>query len=329
MCATPNVVDKAKRYTKSDVRARDLPGMRWFILSLYVAFVSAARPVLTLSGWPLPMQFSNHIGIALTFLLMGIGTYRYLITQKVHLLYRKSYLMKTKIWFALLVMLACYGIFRRNEFLYVIREMIVFSYIGVFLLFGGDDRFWQVMVKHLTILFYAGCLLIFVFFQVPMASIEELGKDIGALTLVGERYTWSVSYYLRPLIATGLLIGMWGLIGREGRTWKIFQIPAWFLFFACEVGLFKFRAAAGFVILAVLSYILLKPYLEQRLRLGIPLIFLSLCFVAFTYYISTQSWELVINRVAESRQGEGIFGSRLAEFHAYMSDMGLMVLAGR
>lgn len=94
MRATANFGAKTKSHAQAEVKARNLLGMRWMLIGLYVAFFAGARPALSLWGWPLPMQFANHIGIALTFLLMAIGTYQYLVTQKVNLLYRKSYVMK-------------------------------------------------------------------------------------------------------------------------------------------------------------------------------------------------------------------------------------------
>jgi hypothetical protein len=202
--------------------------------------------------------------------------------------------------------------------------------MGVFLLLGVDDRVWYGLDKHLTVVCYVGAALIVLYYQEPLP--EFYGVHIGDLLEPGEplinfRSTNSTAILLRPLIGPALLLGMRGLVRRDGGVWRIAQIAALPVFFACEVGIFKFRSEAIFCALTIISFLLLRPLLEKRLRPTMSVILLSVALLGLGYYVSTESFQLFANRQVVETTGP--LDYRLQELEACRTDLGWQLLVGR
>jgi hypothetical protein len=206
-------------------------------------------------------------------------------------------------------------------------EALSFAYMGVYLLLGVDDKFWHAINPHLTILFYLSAAAIFLYFEVPMVQIIEEGyaERYGDVN----RYAYTIGSSLRPLLGAGLLLGIWGLVRRDTGTWKYAQAPAPFVYFAVEAGIFKFRSAAGFVLLGVLSFLLLRPLLERRIRVSRVVWVLLIVAAAGGYFVTTESGAILGQRTFEDTQNEKPFDSRIRELEAFVVDLKWEIVTGR
>jgi len=258
-----------------------------------------------------------------------MGTIMYVRSLNLRLLYRKSHLVKVKIWFFLTVILTVYGFILGTPLDDIGKEMIAFSYIGIFLLFGGDDRFWYIAIRHLMILFYIGVVLSLLFIKVPAPILTYSGITFDVANPINFRYTNSIGYLFRPLIMSGIFLGMWGLVRRNGGVSRILQIFALFFFLLINVFFFQFRSVALLVLIGGLGFLLVRPLLERRVRPGISAIFLSLVILGFIYYTTTESFEMFMERGFIKYNKLIIFNSRQAELDAYISDIGWGALIGR
>ena len=305
-------------------------GILLLIIGLYIAFITAIRPVLMIHGWPISMRLTNHLGINSAFFFICTGGLLYILKRPKTRQQPKVYRLRIKLWFIGTAVFTLFGYLLGNLFLSVVREMMLFTYIGLFLSIGGDDILWENLSIHLTIFFYLGTFLILTHFQTPMTDIPELrNTEIAPPADPNSRFTWSIGYYMRPLLGSGLLLGMLGLIQREMNIGKIFRSLSWLFYFTAEVVVFKFRSPAAYILLSALSFFLIRPYLSYRLRPSKYIFIISLFLLAFWYYTSRAEWDILQDRVTQSAEGVGLFASRSEEFNSFLSDLKEQVLIGR
>jgi hypothetical protein len=300
--------------------------MTYFLLAIYTNYALLLRPVLYQWGLSLPDTYFGIYGASLTILFVLTGANQYLKSGGASWSCTRRHRKDVKLWFSLIASLGVYGVLRGNAASSVYREVFVFFEMGAFLLLGADDRFWQGIEKHLTVLFYLAVALIFVYQQTPVPAMyaSPLG---GAADLVNFRSSNSVAYYIRPLIGPGLLLGMWGLVRRGGGVWRIAQVSALVLFFGCEAAVFQFRSEAVFTALAVVSFLLLRPIFERRLRPGVSTSLLVAVVLGLGYYLGTESWTALERR--QTVDDPDMMSYRFAELEAYKADLGWNVLVGR
>ena len=327
--AMSNVATKDNRRISPKVRARNVPGMRCILLGFYATAFTLCTPIFYYFSIPVPLRYINLFGWSIVFVIVVMGTIMYVRSLNLRLLYRKSHLVKVKIWFFLTVILTVYGFILGTPLDDIGKEMIAFSYIGIFLLFGGDDRFWYIAIRHLMILFYIGVVLSLLFIKVPAPILTYSGITFDLADPINFRYTNSIGYLFRPLIMSGIFLGMWGLVRRNGGVSRILQIFALFFFLLINVFFFQFRSVALLVLIGGLGFLLVRPLLERRVRLGISAIFLSLVILGFIYYTTTESFEMFMERGFIKYNKLIIFNSRQAELDAYVSDIGWGALIGR
>ena len=307
-----------------------VPGLRLIILAIYANCFILCRPVLYFAGLTLPDAYFGTYGSLLTMVLVAAGMYKYVQYGQSVQCCSTRYRAKVSLWFLLLAIFAIYGILLGNEGSLIYREAFLCSEMGVFLLIGADDRVWYGLDKHLTVIFYLGAALIVTYYQTPAPEFYRI--QIGSLLEPGEsainfRSTNSTAVLLRPLLGPGLLLGMWGLARRDGGAWRFAQIAALPTFFACEVGIFKFRSEAAFAGLAITSFLLLRPFLEKRLRPTMSVILLSAVLLGVGYYVTTESYQLLESRqVFESKD---LMDYRFEELDAFNADLGWQILVGR
>jgi hypothetical protein len=305
------------------------PGLRLVVFAIYVNCIILCRPVLYFGGLSLPDAYFGVYGSLLTIILIAAGMFKYLEYGSINQLCSRQYKNKITLWFLAIILLGIYGILLGNDWNLIYRETFLCVEMGVFLLLGIDDRFWYGLDKHITCAFYLGVALILIYYQVPIP--EFYGLHMNTLLEPGEpivnfRSTNSTAVLLRPLLGPGVLIGMWGLVRRDGGVWRIAQIAALPAFFACEVGIFKYRSEAIFAALAVASFLLLRPMLEKRLRPTMSVILLSVVLLGLAYYVSTESYQLLERRQEESVNG---MDYRFDELDALRADLGWQILVGR
>ena len=307
----------------------EVPGGSWIFLGLYLTCLITCRPILYLLGVSLSLRAISQLGDSLAFFLIVVGTYKYIASAMPNALYRGRYRQQVWAWFFFVLFFAVYGfLLQHNEWADVGKEFIGLSYIGVFLLLGGDDRVWYALSKHLTCIFYVGAVLILVFYDTPGVNITSDDTMQYASTFMSNRYLSTIGYNLRPLIGSGVLLGTFGLVRRDRGLWRVLQILALGVTFACEVFLFKFRSGATIILLAGLSILVLRPVYEGRIQLVKTVILLTLGLVGIGYYIKSEASELLRGRFFLETQQEPLFQSRNAELDAYMEQMGWKVLIG-
>lgn len=305
-----------------------VPGMRWMVVSLYVTWLVGCRQVFYHWGIPLPLRFTSQVGNSLALLLFVFGATRYLRLSSTRRLWQSSHFKRVCLWLCMVPALGLYGSLAfGNAWNTIGIEALSLIYMGLFALLGVDDRFWHAIDGHLTILFYLTATGIFLYYDVPMVQVLDEGssEQIGDFS----RYSFTIGSTLRPLLGPGVLLGIWGLIRRDTRLWKCMQIPAPFVFFAIEGGIFKFRSTAVFVLLAFLGFLVLRPLLEHRARVGTAILLVLLSVAAGQYFMTTESGAVLERRAFEDTQGEGLLDVRRSELQAYVSDLGLQVLIGR
>ncbi len=317
---------KSKRHKKDRMRL----GIALIITALYIAFFTAARPVFVHWGWPIPMRTTNHIGVGLTFICMVSGVCLYVPYIFYSAPFTKSFRRKITWWFLAIFVLFIMGYLRTNSIFSALSEFLVFTYLGIFFVLAGDDIFWHQLLKHLTLLFYLGVFLILLFFNTPLSPIvHDNPNSFLENNETSLRFTWSIGYYLRPLISIGILIGMAGMVRPKLDYMKGIQIASLLFYFFIEVGIFKFRSQSIIAMLTIASFYLLKPLLSQKIRPSKNSLFLFLSILAFGVFINTQSWRQFKERTTGGPSGQGILTSRIQEATAFFNDIGIDILWGR
>ena len=263
--------------------------------------------------------------------LLAIGIYRYIQCCPIHNNFTDSHCRRIYYWFLLLALFACYGILRGNELVTIGKESTAFCYIGFFLVLGGDDRFWAHLRKPLTALFYIGAFLVVSFANTPAVQVAEdaVTQNLTADVSVAHRNIFSLGYTLRPLMASGLLLGIWGLVSKQKGLWRNLQMAAPVVLFACEVGLFLFRSTGAYVVLAGASYLILCPVFERRVHMGRTILVLCAAAIGVTVFAATETSDYFLARLSAETQKEGLFESRNAELGAYLDDLRWETISGR
>jgi len=231
----------------------------------------------------------------------------------------------------LLALFVGYGVARGNDLMAISKELTALCYVGFFLILGGDDRFWAYLSKPLTVLFYAGAILVVAFANTPIVQAvgDEVRQDLTAPVAVAHRNILSLGYTLRPLMASGLFLGVWGLVNRQRGLWRCLQISAPIVLFACEVGLFLFRSAGAYVLLAGVSCLVLRPFFERRAQARKSIVILATAAIGITIFAATSPSDYLLTRISEDTRENGLFESRNTELREYLDQAGWGVLLGR
>lgn len=313
------------------VRPGEMPGVRWVLAAIYLWFVVMSRALLYNWGVPVPFRLVSQIGNTAVLGLLAVGVFRYTQRHPLHQVFAPLHCQRIYYWFLLLAVFTGYGIARGNEWVTIGKEFTAFCYIGFFLILGGDDRFWAHISKPITILFYIGALLIVTSANTPIVQVlgNEVVQDLAASAVVAHRHILSIGYTLRPLMASALLLGVWGLVTKQKGLWGYLQISAPLVLFACEVGLFLFRSTAIYILIAGASYLILRPVFERRARIGKSVLVLFAAAVCIATFGATETSDFFLARGSEETQGEGLFESRNAEVATYVGEVGWGALVGR
>jgi len=234
-------------------------------------------------------------------------------------------------WFFLLALLSAYGIARGNDWYITGKECMAGCHIGIFFILGSDDRFWYKIEKPLTIMFYIGALLVATFSNTPV--VQAIGdvvlQDYNAPISTAGRNINSLGYSLRPLMASGLLLGMWGLVRKGKPIWRFLQVSALFVTLACDVGLFVFRGTFLAIVLVGLSYLLLLPFLKDNAFSAKSVFILTAGAIGFIVFAESDVLDRLQRRLLEETQTESLWGSRNAELRAYLDQVRWEALVGR
>lgn len=301
-------------------------GRRWVVFGLVVLFLVMARNVLFVWGLPVPLRLVSQLGGVTGFAALVWGM-RQLNRHSV-MLVNPGFRGIVRLWQVLLVVLFVYGVWRGNVITTAGKEFIAFWLFAAAWLTGANDRLWYAIDKPLTILFYISVPLVLIYMDTvaPVTTFE--GTREAEYQFIGVRSTNTIAADFRPVIGVGLFLGMWGLVGNRDKKWRLLQIGAFFVFFLIQAGVFKFRSSAGFAALAGSSILLLRPILEHRRRPGLTAVFIALAVLAVGWVIATGAGEVLWERLT-GRNQDPIFASRIAELHAYVSNMGAELLVGR
>jgi hypothetical protein len=306
-----------------------LPGIRWIIAGIVVLVLTTMWPIFFHWGIKIPKTLSARLGGTLGTLALFFGVMVFIRTLRLKYLLKPLTLITINLWKTLLVFFLVVGIILGNGVIGAVREFLFFWMLTEFMIAGADDRFWYAIEKPLTVVFYTAVPLILVYYQTPMLIIDPQGVFYSNLAEIGGRFTWSLAYDLRPMIASGIFLGIWGFVRPAGGPWRIAQILAPVFFFIIEVGLFQFRSVAFSLALMVLSLLLLRPFLEVRNRPKSTVMLLAICIAALLMFVDTDQYDVFRKRTFEQTQDVPILQSRLDELSAYTADMGWEILIGR
>lgn len=308
-----------------------MPGVRWVLAAIYLWYAVMSRAILFHWGVPIPFRLISQIGNTAVVALVVIGVYLYTRRHPIHQVFTAGYCRRMYCWFLLVALLAFYGIARGNDFITIGKELTGFCYIGLFLILGGDDRFWAHINKPMTVLFYIGTFLVVAFANTPMVQSlgDEVFETLAVPVSVAHRNIQSLGFTLRPLLSSGLLLGLWGLVGKDRGVWRFLQVSAPFALFGVDVGLFLFRSAGLSIVLTGVSYLVLRPFLERRARAGKSILVLAIATVGITIFASTVTSGYLLDRMSGQTGEGGMFESRNAEVGAYLDQAGWGGLFGR
>ncbi len=300
------------------------PAIWQIVISFYLVAIVVCRAVFIQWGIPLPYHEVGYLGTALAIALSANGAFSLVRRRSFRDLCNREHYQRALLWLWLVAFWAVYGYFRHNDMILLVPETISLIYMGLFLLVGIDDQAWNVILKHLTIIFYAGVVMIVLTYDVPL-----LLEDVRARVQVSDRYLNTVGSQVRPLLAPGLLLGVFGLVRQDEPKWRIFQIGALFIFPAIEAGLFQFRSSAVSFICAIASYFVLRPIFERRAKVGTTVIVFVVLLVIVGIYFETDSARTLEQRATVETERVGLFDYRNGELNALFSDLGLESLVGR
>jgi hypothetical protein len=312
-------------------RPPHMPGMAWMLAAIYLWNAIMCRAILHHWGVPIPFRLVSQIGNIVAFVLLAVGVFVYTRNHPIHQIFRVGRCRLIYGWFLLLLLFGCYGIIRGNDWSAIGRESMAFCYIGFFLILGGDDRFWAQISKHLTVLFYMSAFLVVVFSTTPMVQVigDEVFQDyVGALG-TGHRNIFSLGFTLRPTIASGMFLGIWGLVGKDKGLWAYLQVSAFLVAFGIEAGLFLFRSSGVYILLAGLGYFLLRPRLERSAQAGKSAMIAATAIIGLMVFAKTTASDDLQARFFEETLHAGLFESRNGEVKAYLEQSGWQALLGR
>lgn len=302
-------------------------GMGWVIAGLVLFFLVAIRKLLYIWGLHLPLRLISQTGNSTAFLVILFGMWQ--INRHQGRWVRPGFLVKVRFWQGLLVVLCAYGVLRGNFVAEAGKELILLWFFAAVWIIGANDRFWYAMEKPLTVMFYLAVPLIFLYLKVPAPLTTYQGTTASNLNYIGARYIGTLGFSFRPLIGAGMFLGVWGMIRPGGGKWRVFQIGAFFLAFILDAGVFKFRGAAAFYGLAVISFLILRPFLEYRRRPKMTVLLIVVAVVGMFIFFQTDAGQRLLWRFAGGASHAPILASRLNELHVYLSQMGGQVLIGR
>jgi len=319
-----SVIRPKRRKRRIEKKPR-LPGIRAIVLSLYLFGFANCRYALYNWGIPLPLRLTSEIANTLALLLFMSGAGEYLRRYPPRVTSSASHYKRVVLWLYLVGGLALYGLVHGNSWNSVGQEAIVLSIMGVVLLLGTDDRVWYAVDKHLTILFWMGAVLISLNLYAPLPEVKGV-----EFVDVSDRFSGTISSLLRPLIASGLFLGVWGLVSKRRGLWKTLQVLAPVAYVGIEGGLFLFRSGALAFLITLASCLVVRPLLEKRIRfISSALIILTLA-SGVVFYSATESASRLVERVNGGGNGEdGLFGERVAEVRACVSNLGWETVIGR
>lgn len=306
-----------------------LPGLGWIVVGMVILLLTTMWPVFYLWGVPIPKTFAARfggIGGTLTIYLGIIIFVRAVHPQKLLTPFSNLTIIS---WKAFLVLLLSVGIIMGNSIVAAAREFLFLWMLAEIMVAGVDDRFWYAVEKPLTVVFYITVPFMFVYYETPKLLVDSLSVSSANAAEVGGRYTWSLIYDLRPMIACGIFLGIWGFVRQTGGGWRMFQMFAPVPYFIIEVGLFQFRSVAFFLAIMVVSLLILRPLLESRSRPTATAMLLAVCIASLLIFVDSEQYDVFKGRSFESTNQESIFQSRLDELSAYRADMGWEIAIGR
>lgn len=308
---------------------RSIQGIQFVICGLYLAYAVSFRIILVHWGIPISTRLVSQFGNLAVFILIVTGAFLIYDSGIVKKLSYIGIRIWSFLWVSMILFQFTIGIARGNQWSNCGQEAIALLSFVPFLLIGVDDRVWNPLKKHFTILFYITVPVVFFYYKTPgtRVGIEEISAMDVSLT----RYTGSLGYQFRILLKPALWITMVGLVDRgKGGILKILQVLAVPVFFVIEVGLFKFRSLAVLSMGVFISFLFLRPILERRIRPKMCFALIAVGLLGFSYFMTTEAYELLYKRAFVYTDKEGMLESRDAELSAFFLDMNnISLITGR
>lgn len=302
----------------TDLTAKKIPGLRWIIFGHYLSFAITLRLVLFHYHIPMPARMVSQLGNLLIFLVISYGFFVYVrsaIPKKLSIPILRIWII---LWIAIVTIQFLFGILWSNYWGNCGREAIIMYYFCFFLIFGLDDRVWSILQKHLTILFYMAVPIIIIYYQTPGLCVD-IGDNVNiGNEVASSRFTDSLGYQFRVLIKPAVFLSMFGLVTYEKSILKTMQITTLPMYFFIEVGLFSFRSIAVISICIISSFIFLRPFYEKRIRPWMSFAMIVVMISSISYYMTTESYTRLHERMFVQTQKSSILDSRINEFKEFL-----------
>ena len=307
-----------------------LPGINYVYCGLGLLVVTLLWPVLYYWGLPLPHALTARVGGTIGPIVLYIGLRRFIIHTKTLLLLTATMRTVFLLWRLMLLILLAYGIINGNEVLAVIREFIFLWLFSELLIAGVNPLFWHAINPFLTISFYVATPIMLLYYNVPGIVTDELGSDFLHTAEIGGRFTWSLVYEIKSLVASGIFLALWATIcsPAQPKLIRALQLIAPLFQFFFTVVLFQFRGGAFIFILATLSFFIIRPLLDHQ-KVRNTMLILTGGIIGLIIYAQSEAFTLLQYRAFEATQSSGIFESRTSEFADFINDMSLDIVIGR
>ena len=309
------------------------PGVKTMIFALYLAFIISSNKVLWHLGIHVSQRLVSTVGAIAWFLLFAAGARRYLNYRGVWQMANPGHRFRVVLWLITIVILTILGVALKNRLPVVGKEAIILFVMGISLILGCDDLAWQKLEKPLVVMFYVALVIVIWGRNIAAVTTTYTGTEGGgAAYSVGSRAISTLASNLKPLMGAGLFLGAIGMVRPKTDIWRfleLFAIPASFVVF---VGIFKFRGALVSIGLLIMTYLLVRPVLEGKMRVKLSAFLMVCILIGGAYFVTTKAFEILSSRFTqytEYSEEEGALSSRLHELELFRKDIGMWWVPGR
>jgi hypothetical protein len=303
----------------------EVPGRGWLALAGAVAVMMLGRQLIWRFGLRLDLRVIAGILAVLTLGLVAMAARR---VQQFQAPLPPMHAHGGRLFFLFLwvMVLTASGLFHNNLPTDAIKSAVALLMLILMLYLGRYDAVWRAIRKPLIITFYAGAVLLLLTFRLPHV-VTTLEGSQEKVSQWDARNIDTIGYSVRPVLEIGLLLAAWGLVQRRTDRWRILQLCALPVVFAIDVLIFAFRSSALSLVGIVMTFTLLLPMAQKRLRPGVVVAVLFSGLTLLALASPTHSFQRFIKRFS---QEQGVFDARLSESRALFEQLdGIDILVGR
>lgn len=297
------------------------------IIGIYLLTISILRPLFTYFRIPVPIHLIGQLADVVGVCLIASGAIAVLKSRHPANRLKRSTSRKLALWFCLIVALTLYGLWRGNDWRYIGVDCLGLTCMGLFLVLSAEEQFLERFEYHLTIIFYFGAILTFMYINTPAVDV---GVDFGLQSFgeISMRHSNTLAMQLRSLLDAGLFLGARGMTRHGGGVSKWLQVFALVVLFVLQVGYYEFRSEAISIVIVCAMVLFVTPLLRRRLSGISAVTLLTLFFIGVLYYQTTDAWMRLSQRHSEESQKGTLLSTRNDEVSALRQELGWRIVVG-